>query len=243
MSVVRCVVVGLTLGAAANTASAQVVVPNSGFEDGNLGTGNYLYPNGTYQSWTYRALEGNGSALVNAQGASVWFGATPPVRTHSTQFAALQRTSEISDVVTVSSANTYQFYWLAAGRPAVSTATGTGGNQSYTFRLFDNATDSLVTAATVSTFTTTTGSAFNTAYIVYRDLQPGTYQILFDGQATTDQTAFIDNVLGRALTTPAAAIQPAFGFSAGGVPEPASWALMILGFGLVGFTQRRRVLA
>jgi hypothetical protein len=35
----------------------------------------------------------------------------------------------------------------------------------------------------------------------------------------------------------------AAGLSAGGVPEPSSWALLIAGFGLVGAAQRRRKLA
>ncbi len=41
-------------------------------------------------------------------------------------------------------------------------------------------------------------------------------------------------VIGASLTPPPSQLQ------AGGVPEPASWALMILGFGAVGATLRRR---
>ena len=32
-------------------------------------------------------------------------------------------------------------------------------------------------------------------------------------------------------------------YAAGGVPEPATWAMMIMGFGLVGFAARRRAAA
>ncbi|WP_353217320.1 PEPxxWA-CTERM sorting domain-containing protein [Sandarakinorhabdus sp.] len=45
----------------------------------------------------------------------------------------------------------------------------------------------------------------------------------YDGTGATDRTVFIDNV---ALTTMA-------------VPEPATWAMLVVGFGLVGLARRR----
>jgi hypothetical protein len=50
------------------------------------------------------------------------------------------------------------------------------------------------------------------------------YTIAFTGLNQADNTAFIDNI---GLTTAA-------------VPDAPTWAMLIAGFGLVGFTARRR---
>lgn len=47
-------------------------------------------------------------------------------------------------------------------------------------------------------------------------------------------------ILNHGREIPAISHADFFGFSAGGVPEPATWAMMLLGFGAVGFSLRRR---
>jgi len=52
------------------------------------------------------------------------------------------------------------------------------------------------------------------------------FYIGFDDQITADDDDY-DDLIIRATVTPA-------------VPEPATWAMMLLGFGSVGFAMRRR---
>lgn len=59
-----------------------------------------------------------------------------------------------------------------------------------------------------------------------------------DHQFTNAASAYVsDNAVGSAYTN------YAFMDVAGGVPEPATWAMMIVGFGLVGASLRRHTLA
>lgn len=73
----------------------------------------------------------------------------------------------------------------------------------------------------VGNFTTSqsTPTWFERSFAV--NLVNGLNQIEFRGQTRNDQTAFIDNI------------------SIGAVPEPSTWAMLVLGFGLIGFALRR----
>lgn len=79
--------------------------------------------------------------------------------------------------------------------------------------------------------------AFNTYYLYQLGLQLGSG---FAGQglatATLTANGFNPLLLGATVLSPDAPV-------AGGVPEPATWATMILGFGLAGAALRRRRMA
>lgn len=112
---------------------------------------------------------------------------------------------------TLTTAGKFDLSWIDAGRPATGCC---NGDQSYTLT---------VGGFTSSTYSTASGQPFgatrSTGPFV---LGPGTYTLSFNGLSTSDNTAFIDAVTMSA------------------VPEPAAWAMMIAGFGVVGGTMRRR---
>ena len=99
---------------------------------------------------------------------------------------------------------------------------GYGGLQSYDVSIFDG-----VTSTTIGSFSTAAGPWVARTSSVFVLTSGATYSLRFTGLANNDSTAFIDNV---SLATNA-------------VPEPASWALMIAGFGLTGAAMRRRRVA
>jgi hypothetical protein len=210
---IRPLVAALALGGAALAGSAQAaeLIVNGSFEAPAIGGGNYTYPATTLDSWTYR-----GTALVGATGANAWYGNAPPAGQDGDQFAALQSTGTLSQTFTMVG-STLDLSWLDAGRPSFGCC---NGDQSYQVSLNGDV---------LGTYSTTSGEAFSAHDLVVHGLNSGgAYTLTFTGQATSDETSFIDNVSG-----------------VGGVPEPAAWALMILGFGGVGAVLRgqRRALA
>ncbi|MFZ4689379.1 MAG: PEPxxWA-CTERM sorting domain-containing protein [Polymorphobacter sp.] len=93
--------------------------------------------------------------------------------------------------------------------------------------------------ATRLTFTTTDIATFSGPFLpgVAPSSTSVTYAELYVRNPLGDRIAFI----GREQIEPNAPFsQLAFGPAAGGVPEPASWALLITGFGLTGGVMRRR---
>ncbi len=79
-----------------------------------------------------------------------------------------------------------------------------------------------VNGASLGTFTSAYGPFVARATAEFGVVAGQSYTIAFNGIANGDTTSFIDSV---SLTT---------------VPEPASWVLLVAGFGLVGFAARRR---
>ncbi len=205
----------VTLAAAfvASNASAANLLSNGSFEAPNLGTGNYTYPGATWANWTY-----GGSALVNAQGYSAWYGAAAPAGQDGFQFAALQGTSTLSQsfmALTSSALVT----WIDAGRPSIYGGCCTG-NQSYTVK---------INGVSVGGGSTVTSQAFSGHTATLGGLIIGnSYTLTFAGLVARDETAFIDNV----AVSPIEELAP--------IPEPASWALMLTGFGLTGLAMRRK---
>ena len=108
--------------------------------------------------------------------------------------------------------------WLSAGRPNFGAY---AGDQSYDVSL----TGSGIELGSFGTFTTTSGQAFTrlsgTATVIGGQI----YALSFRGLSTADETAFIDGV------------------TVSQVPESATWAMMVAGFGLVGAGVRRRGIA
>jgi hypothetical protein len=144
----------------------------------------------------------------------------------------------------------------AAIMPVVFTAPGPDGSFSGTFG------DNGITSATFTdtfTFTLPTGLA---STVVTSTLQGASTDVNFTsvtlngnvfavGQAGQNEFRFLDNlgvsngtqtliVSGTSAGRGSFAGTLAFAPAVRGVPEPASWALMILGFGGVGASLRRR---
>ncbi len=114
--------------------------------------------------------------------------------------------------------------------------TSGGGNNSFFGGLYDFTTQYTLQAYTDATFTTTMGSAFT-----FTKSAPGS-------TATPGDFLDTENVAGlsgryiRYTVAAAAGVNPGLSdihFSAT-VPEPATWGLMLAGFGMVGFAARRR---
>jgi hypothetical protein len=218
----------LAFTAAAN-AQAGELIANGGFENPYLGTlnpylGNFtypgllsypgnppealIYPDATLDSWTY-----NGSALVNGQTGSDWYGPIPPTGFGGYQFAALQSMGSLSQDFT-SPGGDLTLSWLTGGRPNLFGAEG--GDQTYVVE---------VDGSTVGTFSTVSGEAFTPETLALTGVSAGSHTLAFQGLVASDETAFLDNVLivtGTVVT----------------VPEPATWILAMVGFGARGAAPR-----
>lgn len=191
--------------AATGAHAAGSLIVDGGFESPNIGNGNYTYPGGVFGAWTY-----GGSALVNAQSSSAWYGGSAPAGQEALQFAALQGTSSLSQSF-IATGSTAVLTWLNAGRPYFGNY---NGDQTY---------EVLLNGAFLGQFSTVSGQAFSQQLLNLSGLTTGSaYTLSYHGLVAADQTAFIDKV----------------SLVSEGVPEPATWALMILGMGLIGATLR-----
>ena len=82
----------------------------------------------------------------------------------------------------------------------------------------------------VGSFSTVSGQPFTLETLALTDVSAGLHNLIFQGLATCDETAFLDNV---SLVTGAVI----------SVPEPSTWAMMLLGFTGLGFAAYRRARA
>jgi|GEM_PF-1456237 len=206
-------VTALSAVAAPSHAGVNLLV-NGGFEASQLGAGQYDYPFGTQDGWYYW-----GSAIVNGEDGSAWWpNGDKPAGQEGDKFAALQTTSVIAQNFAIG-ATSLTLSWLDAGRP-FSWGGCCNGDQTYQVLLYNYDT---AAATTVGQYSTLSGQAFGRHTATVGGLAAGNYALVFQGLSSDrDETAFIDDV------------------SAVAVPEPATWALMIMGFGLTGATLRRR---
>jgi hypothetical protein len=91
-------------------------------------------------------------------------------------------------------------------------------------------------------------SSGNSFYLFGGDNRIGVSSGYLSGQSINSTTLFSGATfasLGLTLgtfvfTTPADTVTVQIGASAGAVPEPATWAMFLLGFGAVGYSMRRR---
>ena len=79
----------------------------------------------------------------------------------------------------------------------------------------------------LGSFSTASGQDFTARGLTAQVTGGQSYHLIFHGLSQADNTVFLDNV--SASVTPS-----------GAVPEPATWAMLIAGFGLVGASLRRR---
>jgi PEP-CTERM motif len=212
-------------------ASAASILADGGFESQGASTNNYCYfgfaaaGNSACGSgaWTGRdsggGQAGPGGSGFQFEGNGAWPGLASP---DGTRYAFIQMTGSISQSFTATQSGNYALSWLEAGRPRGCC----GGNQRYLVEIGDgvNLAPLLYSGAT---FTNQPWTARQGDFSVH--LTAGAaYTLSFRGlESVTDQTSFIDAV----------SLDLAPG---GAVPEPASWALMLGGFGLVGAAMRRR---
>lgn len=205
--------------ACALTAPAHAAVnllSNGGFEDAALGTGGYYYPThgSTVDGWYYY-----GPAIVNGTGGSAWWPNDPqPTGFEGDNFVALQSTSVLAQNFTLASGGRVDISWLAGGRP-FSYGGCCNGDQTYRVTVYNYGTQAF---SDVGQFSTVSGEAFG-AKSGSVNLAGGNYALIFQGLTNRDETSFIDNVSASMA-----------------VPEPAAWALMIIGFGAAGAMLRRR---
>ena len=188
-------------------------IANGGFEAPALTTGQYVYPIATLSSWAFGADTG----VINASGASSWYGSTSPSGFAGAQYAFVQRAGTLSQTFTVSATGDFDLTWLEGSRPNLGRFNGL---QTYQV---------LLDGTPEGSFSTPNGENFTSHSVTGLSLIAGSTHVLtFQGRTETDSTAFIDQVT---LATNVVATN---------VPEPASLAVMATALGSLVVARRRR---
>jgi hypothetical protein len=222
----------LTLVAAvafSGLAQANLITDGGGFEDPALSSHpslganefrpqpNYSYPGASgpavINGWSYAA----GAGIVDtSQGWNAWYGAAAPSGYEGNQFAFLQggAASVLSTSFYSALAGSTQINWLEAGRPFWGCC---NGDQTYLVEL---------NGTLLGTYSVTSGQAF-TSESVTGFLVAGNNILSFISATPTssismDETVFLDAV------------------SVAAIPEPSTWAMMIMGFVGLAFAAYRR---
>jgi hypothetical protein len=143
---------------------------------------------------------------------SAWPGTATPAGEY---YAFIQDGGSVNQKFTVASDGMYILSFLEAGRDG----TVASGDQLY---------EVLLDGSPIYSGSTTTAQPFTAIFTDPFSLLAGqTYSLSFHGMTFTgDQTAYIDDV--------------ALSAAAPSVPEPSSWAMLLIGFGATGFAMRRR---
>ncbi len=203
---------------AAGQVEAATQLADGGFELQAATVGSYCYfglatPGGPAcptGAWT-------GTSGLQDEGNSPFPG-QPTV--DGSKYGFVQVNGTLEQTFTANDTGLFSLSWMEAGRPS----NGAGGNESYNV---------LLNNSVLGSFGSTTGQAFTARSTGPFALVSGTnYTLTFQGTTTylgsseTDNTAYIDQVSLSQV--------------GGAVPEPAAWALMIMGFGSAGVMLRRR---
>ncbi len=216
------------LATAAGAHSAELI-QNGGFESPYLGPSNFtgpgipynqgyygyvVYPYPTLDGWTY-----DGGGVINGQGENPSLGEPTPAGFGGYQFASVQGDGSLRQYFT-SPGGELTLSWLNGGRPAGCCF---GGNERYAVE---------VDGATVGTFLTVSGQSFTPEVLELMDVSAGFHELVFQGEAAPfdDESVYLDNVsIVTGVTSPVITI-----------PEPATWMLMMAGFGALGMATRLR---
>ena len=216
----------LAVLATAADAYAYELIQNGGFENPYLGPSNWtgpgipyslgyygyvVYPYPTLDGWTY-----NDAAEINAQGWNPAIGGATPPGFGGYQFADVQGVGSLSQYF-ASPGGELTLSWLNGGRPVGCCY---GGDERYAVEL---------DGATVGTFSTVSGQSFTPEVLALTGVSAGLHELVFQGQAAplTDESVLLDNV---SIVTG--------GIST--IPEPATWVLVMAGFGALGVATRLR---
>jgi hypothetical protein len=208
--------IGLLALAAAGSASAAELIANGGFEAVTTASapgsyGSYAYPNGVSGGWSFA-----GSGLVDGVAGTPWFGGNPPQGFEGAQYGFVQSTGTLSQSFVADATGTLQLSWLEGSRPFMYGGC-CNGDQSYEVYLG---------STLLGSWSTASGQNFLGRSVSGPSVVSGqSYTLAFRGLSTSDNTVFLDKVSASV---------------SGAVPEPATWGMMILGFGLVGMSMRRR---
>ena len=198
------------LGVAASTAASATSLVDGGFEAKGAAT--------PVTDYCYDAFATPGGPACAASpwvgGGVIISGSGPWGGTAAAQgsfYGFVQGLSTVSQSFTATQFGTGTLTWIDTNR------TNTGGPKSYNVTLSDG-----ITSSVLGNYTSAGGPWVSRSVSGFF-LSGGTnYTVSFVGLSAADNTAFIDDV---AISS---------------VPEPASWALMIAGFGLTGAAMRRR---
>lgn len=161
--------------------------------------------------------QGGGAGFINENNGD-W----PGIQTDGTYHAFIQGAGYIAQGFLVADkAGSYQLNWAEAGR----TASGYNAPHDYRVLIVRN-----TFADTVFSGTSEASGSFISRQSNLFTLSAGeSFVVTFAGSGDGgDRTTFLDQVSLNFLG------------GAPGVPEPASWAMLISGFGLLGITERNR---
>lgn len=151
-----------------------------------------------------------GGVIVNGSGP--WGGTSTPAGNY---YGFVQGLSVVSQSFTATETGTGVLSWIDASR---SNNPG-GGAQTYEVTL-----STLAGSVSLGTFTTSSTGWTTRTTSAFALTNGETYTLSFNGLSQADNTAFIDAV----------------GLTSTAVPEASTWAMLIAGFGMIGFAARRR---
>jgi PEP-CTERM motif len=142
---------------------------------------------------------------------TAWPGTATP---DGSYYGFIQNSGSLNQAFVAAATGTFVIDFLVAGR----------NNQTFTGNLLYEV---LLNGSPIFSDTTVTGQPFTARTTNPFDLVMGqNYSLSFHGmQLGGDDTAYIDAVTLSSATA---------------VPEPSTWAMMLLGFGAIGFALRRR---
>jgi len=206
----------LLLSAAPAAAATQLV--DGGFEAQASGVGQFCYFNfGTVcptGAWTGGTIGNGGGGGFQDEQNFAWPGLATP---DGVKYAFIQMLGFIQQSFVAGDTGTYNLSWLHAGRSNSQFS----GNQNY---------DVLVNGVVVASSSTVTYENWGAVGSSNFNLVAGqAYTVRFQGLVETDFPAtFIDAVSLNAAAP------------VGGIPEPSTWAMLILGFGAIGGALRSR---
>ena len=200
----------------AGPVSATTLI-DGGFEakGGALPVSTYCYDNGCGVSpWVNFA----GLTGIIKSGAAA-FGSV--IAAEGSYYGFVQSDGTLAQSFTATASGNATVTWVDTNRAGYF-GTTYGGLQSYNVSVFDG-----VSSLAIGSFGADIGPWVARTSSVFALTGGTTYSLRFTGLSQVDSTVLIDNV---SLATEA-------------IPEPASWALMIAGFGLIGAAMRRRCIA
>lgn len=244
--------IGTNLGSSANGTTTVAVAGNMTYVGSSLSHGNVVY-GGTNNSDPYNVVQPQNGGTV-ARGSvdvassfsqlsaiSTYLAALPTTGTLTSQWGAgtLSGTSTGLNVYTVTTADLASLYALTitGGTSAIINVTGSDFSKYLSYNISGLSADNILFNFVDATSVTVSGAAM-----------PGTI-LAPDAIVTMNGGTVQGSVTAKTLVAGGATIAGSSysgslaGYTPGqtpAVPEPASWAMMIAGFGIVGAALRRR---